>query len=223
MNARLTGISREETLHYLSYHGGEVPSEISSALNRCETLLLRTARPRAVWRLFDRLPDGKLAGTDFMPEGSDIHSFLSDSSQVILMAATLGSETELLLQRSQRRSMADAVILDAAASAAIENVCDNLCHDLAAVFSPAFLTDRFSPGYGDFPFSQQTALCRILDVGRRIGVTLSPGGLMIPQKSVTALLGVSPNPQQKRGRGCAVCSRFDSCQYRKDGNYCGNF
>ncbi len=221
VDARLTGINRRETLQYLAYRGSGIPEEIRSDLSRCEALVLQVARPRAVWRLFDRLPDGRLAGTDLIPEGNDIRILLENCSRVILMAATLGSEIELLLRRSQKQDMSDAVILDAAASAAIENVCDNLCEDLARTFSPAFLTDRFSPGYGDFPFAQQAALCQILDVGRRIGITLSPGGLMLPQKSVTALLGVSSRPQQKRSRGCTACSRYESCQYRKDGNHCG--
>ena len=93
-----------------------------------------------------------MAGTQFRPEGQDVPALLKDCSQVILMAVTLGSETERLLRTAQARSMGDAVILDAAAGAAVENVCDNLCRDLEAQFSPRFLTDRFSPGYGDFPF-----------------------------------------------------------------------
>ena len=88
------------------------------------------------------------------------------------------------------KSMADALILDACAGAAIENVCDNLCADIAAAVAPMYLTDRFSPGYGDLPLAQQFELCRVLDVSRRIGVTLSDGGLMIPQKSVTAVMGI---------------------------------
>jgi hypothetical protein len=75
--------------------------------------------------------------------------------------------------------MADAVILDCCGSSAIENVCDNLCDDLQQAVD-GFLTDRFSPGYGDFPFAQQPDFCRTLDISRRIGVNLSPSGLMIP-------------------------------------------
>ena len=136
------------------------------------------------------------------------------------MAATLGAETDTLLRRAQARSMADAVILDACASAAIENVCDNLCADIEAALAPMCLTDRFSPGYGDLPLGQQGALCRLLDAERRIGLTLTDGGLMLPQKSVTALMGVSPAPVKKRGRGCAYCDRLGACQYRKDGKTC---
>ena len=117
--------------------------------------------------------------------------------------------------------------------AAIENVCDNLCEDLAEALSPARLTPRFSPGYGDFPLSQQAALCAVLNAERRIGLTLTPGGLLLPQKSVTAVIGVSDAPAA-RGRdsaedshgsgapgGCASCSMYAHCSFRREGSSCG--
>ena len=220
--ARLTGIDRNETLQYLGWLGSPIPEELASEITRCENRILETARPRAVWSLFDLLPDGTLAGTTFRPEGRDVPALLKDCSQVILMAVTLGGEAERLLLTSQARSMGDAVILDAAAGAAVENVCNNLCCDLEARFSPRFLTDRFSPGYGDFPFSQQRAFFDLLDITRRIGVSLTDSGLMLPQKSVTALLGIADTPQEHRHRGCASCTLFAGCSFRKEGKHCGS-
>ena len=220
MDGRLTGIRRNEVLLYLGYKGGELPPEIEADIDRCEALLLRTARPRVVWRRFPLSADGVPIGTELRPEGGDVRALLAGCEAVIFLAATLGAEAEALQRRAQAMNMADAVILDACGSAAIENVCDNLCEDLARAEAPMYLTDRFSPGYGDLPLGQQADFCRLLDVGRRIGVSLSPGGLMIPQKSVTALLGVSPVPVQRRGGGCAACAMFSTCSYRKDGMTC---
>ena len=221
MEARLTGIDREEALRYLGYRGGALSDGLSEDLARCEKLLLETARPRMIWRLFDLLSDGTLGGTDYRPGGNNVHAFLSGCEQVILMAATLGTEAEALIRRTQKRDMADAVILDAAGSAAIENVCDNLCADLAAYFSPRHLTGRFSPGYGDLPLSDQKTIFRILSLDRRIGVNLTEGGLMIPQKSVTAFVGVMDRPRQEHRQGCENCGLFSSCLFRKDGKNCG--
>ena len=219
--ARLTGIDRNETLQYLGWLGSPIPEELEREITRCENRILETARPRAVWRLFDLLPDGSLAGTNFRPEGRDVPELLKDCNQVILIAVTLGGETERLLLSAQARSMGDAVILDAAAGAAVENVCDNLCRDLEKRFSSRHLTDRFSPGYGDFPFSQQRAFFDLLDISRRIGVSLTESGLMLPQKSVTALLGIADRPQEHRHRGCASCTLFAGCVFRKEGKHCG--
>ncbi len=190
MEARLTEISREEALRYLRVRG-RPDSRLAEDLDRCTQMLLAHCRPGILWRLFSLEKDGRLSGTCFRPEGKDIRGLLSGGNQVILLAATLGAETETLISRMQRKDMADALLLDALASAAVENVCDNLCGDLARHFAPRKLTPRFSPGYGDFPLSQQTDLCAVLNVTRLLGITLTPGGLMIPRKSVTALIGVS--------------------------------
>ena len=221
MDARLDRIPRAETLQYLGYRGCFPGGELLSELERCEELMLRTARPRLVWRLFSLAEDSALEGTDYRPAGEDIRAFLSDCDSVVLLAATLGTEAENLIRRAAGRDMAEAVILDALGSAAIEAVCDNFCADLAAAFAPRCLTDRFSPGYGDFPFSQQRDFFEILDITRRIGVSLSESGLMLPQKSVTALIGVSDRPQPHRHRGCASCTLFEACRFRKEGAHCG--
>ena len=221
MDGRLTGLNRNEVLLYLGCHGGGIDPALAEDIGRCEALLMKTARPRVVWRRFPLDADGAPVGTDFRPAGDDVKRLLRGCTAMIVFAATLGAEAERLIRRAQAVDMADAVILDACGSAAVENVCDNLCADLAAAEAPLFLTDRFSPGYGDLPFSQQPDFCRLLDVERRIGVTLTDSGLMLPQKSVTALLGVSPVPTPKRPRGCASCNLFENCAYRKDGVSCG--
>ncbi len=220
---KLTALNRNEILQYLGDRGGAPSQELQTEIARCETRILETARPRLVYRQFSIAPDGTLSGTDFRPQGNDIAALLRQCQSVILMGATLGGEVEQLLRRAQISNMAEAVILDSCASCAIENVCDNFCDELQAQLSPQYLTDRFSPGYGDFPFSQQPNLCSVLDIGRRIGVSLSPSGLMIPQKSVTALIGVSDRPQKKRFRGCAYCASFEACIYRKEQRNCGKF
>ena len=221
MEARLTDIDREEVLRYLLWHGGEIPEDIESALRRGTERLRKAARPRAVWRVFDYCPGEALGGTDFRPEGEDLKAFLRECDQVILMAATLGSEPDLLQKQLRLRDLSEAVILDAAGSAAVENVCDNLCADLAAQFAPWFLTERFSPGYGDFPLSQQRWFFQLLDMPRRLGVSLTESFLMVPQKTVTAMIGVSDRPQPKREESCARCSLRADCAFHKEGRRCG--
>ena len=221
MEARLTGIDRAEMLRYLRYGGGAIPEETEEALRQGEERLLKAARPRAVWRAFGYRPGEPLEGTDFRLEGEDIRAFLADCDTVILLAATLGAEPDLLQKQLRLRDMSAAVILDAAGSAAIENVCDNLCADLAAAFAPRHLTERFSPGYGDMPLSQQSGFFRLLDISRRLGVSLTDRDLMVPQKTVTAVVGVSERPQPRRNPGCESCAMAESCAFRREGKTCG--
>ena len=116
-----------------------------------------------------------------------------------------------------------ALMLDSCASCAIENVCDNFQNELEErLFNEnLYLTDRFSPGYGDMPFEQQREICEILNTSKTIGVSLNESGIMIPRKSVTAIMGIAQKPQKKRFRGCEYCSMFENCDFRKGGITCG--
>lgn len=122
----------------------------------------------------------------------------------------------------QVSDMARALILDSCASAAVENLCDNLETDLRAEVEAEglFLTDRFSPGYGDLPLSFQRDFCALLNAQRQIGLTVSESSLLIPRKSVTAVLGISHWPRTTRSSGCANCNLFETCQIRKSGATC---
>ena len=116
--------------------------------------------------------------------------------------------------------MAKAVIYDALGSALVETGCDEAERDISARFPNQFLTDRFSPGYGDLPLELQPRLCAALDAGRRLGLTVSQSLLMNPVKSVTAVIGLSDSPRPARIRGCAYCNLRDTCTVRKGGSTC---
>ena len=219
IQARLTELNENEILLYLGYRGQEYPEEVEAQIKRCEKEVLAAANPRLVWRKFP--VNGEFFSVLALG-GKDIGKLLTGCHEAVLMAVTLGPGTDRLLARSSVSNMADAVIMDACASTAIENVADNFEMDLRREVEAEglYLTDRFSPGYGDLPLSAQKKLCAVLDTGRRIGLFLSPSLLMIPGKSVTAILGISDAPKPLRKRGCESCSLFRDCMYRRDGKNC---
>lgn len=221
ISQRLESINPNEVLLYLSYHGGDVPPELEADIALCSRLVMQAARPKLTYRIFP-VEDCQPVGAGFLLEGADIRRHLSDCREAILMAATLGPDVETLLMRTQITDMAKALIMDSCASAAIENICDNFEADLRKEYAEKglYLSDRFSPGYGDMPISQQTAFCDALDVRRRIGLTVSASGILIPRKSVTAVLGASETPKRRRSSGCANCTLFRSCTIRRDGRMC---
>ena len=87
-----------------------------------------------------------------------------------------------------------------------------------------YLTDRFSPGYGDLPLTVQKDLCGVLDTRRTLGLTVNESMLLIPEKSVTAVMGICPAPQKHRAAadksGCAKCAAFENCVFRLQGRTC---
>ena len=206
---------RREALRYLGIKG-DPPPDVARQVERAMSRLLPLCTPRSVWRIFpkDRLPLD-------LP-GQDIHQLLRDCDRVVLFALTLGPEAELLIRREGLRSPTEALILDACASAACEQACDELQKQLEdqLCVEGLYPTDRFSPGYGDLPLTVQAPLLELLDAQKRCGITLSDTCIMTPRKSVTAIFGLADRPQGKRARGCAFCSMRQNCSFRKAGITC---
>ena len=222
-DGKLLKINPQEVLLYLGWKGGLPDERLQGDICRSAEAVRKSAQPRVIWRRFHIEDGNHISGTSLTLEGSDILKHLEDCSEAILMAATLGPNVENVLMRTQVLDMAQALIMDSCASTAIENVCDNLESELRTEIEKEglYLTDRFSPGYGDFPITQQRCFCEVLNTQRRIGLAVSASGIMIPRKSVTAILGISPVPRKRRSSGCANCNLFFTCQIRKGGQNCG--
>ena len=217
MEARLTEIPLREVLHFLGWRGTPVDAPLLEQIRSQCALVMREAQPRLVMRRFALMPGGALAGSTLTLRGGDVRAMLSTCREAVLLAATLGAQSERLLLRTQAQDAAMALILDAAMSAAIEAVLDGQEETLRAELSAQglYLTDRFSPGYGDMPIAQTREICEVLSAQRAIGLTVSAGGVMIPRKSVTAIMGVSDVPVARRPTGCAGCAARETCALRR--------
>ena len=211
-----------EVLRYLGA-GANAPESLQAQVAELSARLSEAVQPRYIWRLF---PIIRECGSFVLPEsgltlaGHTAETMLSDCDRAVLLCCTLGAEFEALLRREQARDMARAAILDACGSALVEAGCDAAEQEIAQRFPQHFLTDRFSPGYGDLPLTLQPPLCTALDTRRRLGVHVTDSLLLNPAKSVTAILGLSDRPQMARVRGCASCSMRKTCQLRKGGTSC---
>lgn len=113
--------------------------------------------------------------------------------EAIVFVATIGLAADRLLARYKTLSPARAVVLQAAGAAAIEAWCDRLCADWATALAAEKLAvrSRYSPGYAQWPLAEaQRAIFGWLDPPRHVGVTLTDAALMVPTKSVSALVPV---------------------------------
>lgn len=220
----------EERIHLdfaeaLRYAGvrGEAPAELLQKAAPLAERLEREAPPRWIFRVFpvERGPEGvTLSGSGVTLPGQTAARMLADCPQAALLACTLGARSEALLRAETARGMDRALLLDACGSALVEAGCNAAERDLAARFPGLYLTDRFSPGYGDLPLEVQPDICAALDAYKRLGIQLTGSLLMNPTKSVTAVIGISPRPQPARVRGCAVCNLREVCGLRKEGKSC---
>lgn len=137
--------------------------------------------------------------------------------KIILFGATLGVGVDQLLFRSSKTNMAKTVVLQACAAALLEEYCDECQDEIAEKMKQEgrFLRPRFSPGYGDFSIECQRNVIQMLDAAKTIGLTITDSLMMVPSKSVTAVIGVSQFPIQCHRQGCEACGKKD-CIYRRD-------
>jgi len=211
-----------EVLRYLRIPE-EAPETLREQVEREAEQLAEQTAPRYTYRAFpiSRAAAGvELSGSGVTLAGGLAEKMLRGCDRAVLLACTLGVEFEAKLHALERRDMSRAVILDACGSAWVESGCDAAEQEIAARFPGRFLTDRFSPGYGDLPLSIQSDILAALDARRRLGIYIGESLLMLPSKSVTAIVGVSDTPQPARVRGCGYCAMKENCDYRKGGTTC---
>ena len=214
-------LCREEALRYLGAAGAD--NALRQAMEEAAAWLEARITPRWVYRVFHLTAEEggvNLAGARVTLTGCLAQTLLTDCRQAALLACTLGQGWERLMREEQARDMARAVILDACASAYVEAGCDAAQAEVAARMPGLHLTDRFSPGYGDLPLSLQPAILTALDASRRLGLHATPTYLLLPQKSVTAVIGLAERPQGARIRGCPHCDLREHCTLRQRGG-CG--
>ncbi len=192
-------------------------SRINSQISQCEEKLLHVCTPRAVYRI---LPVSSIDPKLLI--GKDIHRLLSGCNEAVLMALTLGAELERLLIREEVSNMSDAYVLDVCASEAVEEAADDFEEKLHCELKTQnkYLTNRYSPGYGDYPLSVQRLLLDSVNAMRAIGLTLTPTNLMVPRKSITAVMGISDQPKPEVYGGCTHCPIRDKCSFRRHGRRC---
>lgn len=216
-------VVEQQALRLLGY-GEHPPDEATGKrLAAAGKAVQSVAMPRWVHARFAlEMQSGGQPGV-FLPQaglqlqGADIAAHLEECSACILLALTLGSGVEQLIRAAEAGDMAGAVLLDACASALTEQYADLAEATLrnGAAQAGEYLTGRFSPGYGDLPLETQRPLLALLNADRAIGLSAAPSGILLPRKSVTAIMGVCWHPVSGRLASCENCALREACAARQ--------
>jgi hypothetical protein len=219
----LDHINKTEAIRYMGYGNNEPTAEVSAIIEQCEQSLLACIRPAYTYAVFDlnHTENGvEVVNTPLTLTGASAKNHLNGCTKAVMLAATLGIEADKLIKRYQVSDLTNALASDSLASAAIEQVCNLAEEEIRDKVAPLYMTWRFSPGYGDLPLNLQRTFLQVLQTQKRIGLTVTDSLIMLPSKSVTAVIGLSPESIEKRRQGCAVCNLNKTCQFRKRGDRC---
>ena len=209
-------VSQKEIEWYLGCHGG-ADDRTRAMINDCLFQLRQTATPHTVTQEAalsidgDRLQIGSLSVTSHA-----LAQHLKHCERAVLIAATLGPGVDRLLHRQSYTDMSRAVVMQACAAAMIEAVCEDMQKivEESAKERGLYIRPRFSPGYGDWPLTDQQALLNMLEASKRIGLTVTDSLMLAPTKSVTAVIGLTREKGSCHVHKCASCPKTD-CPFRQ--------
>lgn len=175
---------------------GQPQGEARRVLKAAHCAMLEAARPlHRIRRAAMAATEGTLVvdRTLCIPS-QDLCRLFGRAQEGVALVVTLGAPVDMLVRRLMVTDPALGAAVGACASAYVDEVIDGLLLSYQITCEGFRLSPRFSPGYGDAPLACQGPLLEWLGASR-IGVGLTVGNLMLPEKSVTALAALLPKEE----------------------------
>ena len=214
----------KEVQRYMGYHGiVDIVPEMQEKINKAIEHLGTQSHPRIISKEYritvaEKTVTLHAENEDVTFESEGLVRNLTGCCGAVLLAATIGPACDMLVRRASITSAADSAVYQAAGAAAIEAFLDDYNDKLKASYEARglFLRPRFSPGYGDLKLEHQKDWFRLLDITKQIGIELTDSLLMVPTKSVTAIIGIGIDKSKTGCTGCKGCNRHDTCEFSKE-------
>ena len=196
-------VKRREVDRRLGYRAGSPRRvQVEERLRAMWEPALALLAPRGAFRIVE----GAVAFGAGMPAPAPV---------VAVALCTIGPALESESSRlAGEGDLLGAVLLDAFGSAAAEAAAESLNAHVRDAARPLGLAaaPRISPGYGTWDVRGQGPLLGLLPAGA-LGVTLTPGFMMIPRKSVSFAANLVAGPLEKEDPACSRCGRT-ACEHR---------
>ncbi|HYF82475.1 MAG TPA: vitamin B12 dependent-methionine synthase activation domain-containing protein [Clostridia bacterium] len=214
-------IDRKEALRYMGYRGQKIADNLQCLLDDCIDEVMDISKNSFIYEIFDieRREDGLcMKGSTLILRGEAIHAHLQKAEKCAVMAVTLGLEVDRRIAFYSKTDLTKSLVFDACAAAAVESLCDIVQSEIAskAMTMELEITSRFSPGYGDFSIDIQREIAKVLKTYEKIGLSVNESSIMIPRKSVTAVISLQYDKCSVKSHKCNNCED-KYCLYRKDG------
>ena len=216
-NTALMSIDVNETRRYAGLN--KAPDFNKKTIREACREILYVAEPRGSWEVYDYDAQNGivLAPTPFKLEGKKVTKHLCRAKKVVIMSVTIGEEVEReISRRFKDGEYTLSVLMDAAATTAVEQVADGIERAIDQKFlMQGFVRRwRFSPGYGDWPIDCQKQMIELAKADE-IGVGVTSSLMLTPRKSITAIIGLVPKVDdvEVEKQSCKFCPKVD-CNFR---------
>lgn len=205
----------ESAYRYLGH--GARSAELDALIASCISELKQNTAPKHLYRLLDAEKFSQelcFGGTGESSCG--LLNRPGGCNRAIVFAATLGAEADRLIGRYGVTNISRAAVLQACASAQLREYCEECAKHILAEQGP----DKTIPLRWHYPGCDGMSISlqqRILDMLEcwRIGIVATDGMLLVPSKSVTAVIEITAAGDAAEGSSpCGHCSKTD-CDYRR--------
>ncbi len=138
----------------------------------------------------------------------------SGAERLIAVVCTIGLELETMVNNLLGGDSLYALALDGLGNAAVEVLSQQICAHIGERILPGNLTAStpLSPGNPEWPVEiGQPEIFALLEP-TKAGITLTSGGMMVPKKSMSFVVGIGP--EMSTAGLCVICSMKDTCRYQ---------
>ena len=213
-------ITENHIIELLGYDADTVPEPVSETIRFILVDLPVKVRLKSGYKIFNPRKV-RLTGDYFIIDnrnfncGKIIYSSLKNSETIAFMISSVGEEIERWSKYfMDNNEMLKGYLIDKVASKLVEQLADKtellLEDELMEIELKA--TNRYSPGYCGWNVADQQKLFSLLP-SKFCGVLVNDNSMMMPVKSVSAVIGIGPNVE-KKSYECSICE-IDFCYKRE--------
>lgn len=183
-------IEKKEVLRYLRASSKTDDPELLRLIDEAAERSYKEIKPKSIYEIFEcsRHGDEVKIGS-FTFKSKRFAENMKGCKKAVVFAVTLGTESDRLLRSAAAKGASALAIYQAVLAAICEEECDKLEEHIKKTHGVK-LRQRYSAGYFDLSIENQEKIFRMMDITKRIGITLTDNFLMIPSKSVTAFIGI---------------------------------
>jgi hypothetical protein len=147
--------------------------------------------------------------------GKLIAQHLASSKKIVVMVCTIGNELDETVGSLFQTNPLLALALDGVGSAAVEQLAIQACNHFEALAKADGLQTSMplNPGMVGWPVSEGQAQIFSLVDGEEINVSLTDSFMMVPNKSLSMVLGIGTE-FSAMGSSCNFCSLNGVCKYQ---------
>lgn len=189
----------KDAYRYLKIKKDELDKDLDNRIksNFEKILEISDIKHYGEFRKLEIIDDSNIRLGELKINSAGLRKNLKNSAYVYIFGVTLGLGVDRLIHRLSIINSADSLIADAIASDIADGCADIINSRVnIEVKKNGYKTyPRFSPGFLDYDLFNQKELIKSLDLNK-IGISTTDSGMMVPTKSVTAIIGITRNDKE---------------------------